>query len=122
MNSMITTIRRKKLAQASAGEISLPPIAGMALGTGGVDESGTVQEPEENLRVELVRRAYDSKEAVTDTCYRYSLALQEEEFAGEEISEMALYDADGDVVAVKTFAVKVKDADMVMIFDMDDQF
>ena len=35
---------------------------------------------------------------------------------------MALYDEDGDIVAVKNFSVKGKDAGMEMIFEIDDTF
>lgn len=122
MNSIITTIGRTKMAQARAGIATLPPIVGIALGNGGVDSHGNVIEPGEAMRGELIRRETDDITVVTDTCYRYTLTLQTGELSAESISEMALYDADGDIVALKNFAPKIKDDDMVMIFQMDDQF
>ena len=41
---------------------------------------------------------------------------------GNAISEIALYDTDGDYVGLKTFRTKYKDEDMEMVFELDDQF
>lgn len=122
MNSIITVTGRRKMAQARAGIAALPKIVGIALGNGGVDEDGNVLEPGDNLKGELLRRAADSIEKVTETSYRFSLCLSKEELANEALSEMALYDEDGDIVAIKNFKRKEKDADMKMTFEMDDTF
>lgn len=122
MNSMITVTGRRKMAQARAGVTTLPKIVGIALGNGGVDTEGNVLAPGETLNNELLRREADSITPVSETSYRFSLCLSKDELAGEAISEMALYDEDGDIVAVKNFSVKGKDADMEMIFEIDDTF
>lgn len=122
MNSMITVTGRRKMAQARAGVATLPKIVGIALGNGGVDTEGNVLAPGETLNNELLRREADSITPVSETSYRFSLCLSKDELAGEAISEMALYDEDGDIVAVKNFSVKGKDADMEMIFEIDDTF
>ena len=41
---------------------------------------------------------------------------------GEEISEAALVDSDGDVVAIKTMYPKKKDEDVSFTFEFDDEF
>lgn len=121
MNEIITAIGRAKMAQARAGVKALPPIAGMAFGTGGVAE-GVVQPPGETLQNEVFRKAIDGYECITEQCYRYKCTLDKEELSGSAISEVGLYDTEGDLVGIKNFAVKQKDEDMEMIFEIDDQF
>ncbi len=51
-----------------------------------------------------------------------SSTLTEEELAGKEISEIGLYDANGDIVNIKRFSAKGKDADLAMTFWIKDTF
>lgn len=125
MKSIITSIARKKMAQARKGEISLPTVAGIAIGDGAENEDGILTEltsEELSLKNELLRREYCRCEKVTDTCYRYRMELGEDELAGQKVNEAALYDADGDLLAIRVFAGKMKDADMEMAFEYDDRF
>lgn len=122
-NSMITTKARNKLARARAGLIQLPPIQGMAFGTGGTDVSGAPIMPgAESLYNELFRKDVDGVKEITETCYRYVCTLSKADMAGEAISEIGLFDLEGDMVALKTFGKKYKDDDMEMVFEIDDQF
>ena len=52
----------------------------------------------------------------------YECTLTEEELAGKEISEIGLYDANGDIVNIKRFSAKGKDADLAMTFWIKDTF
>lgn len=122
MNSIITLSGRKKMAEARAGIKALAPITKMAVGDGGVEEDGTVKSPGNDLSHEVLRREIDSVTKVSDTCYRYKLSLLKGELPGCEISEVALIDDDEDIVAVKNFAKKIKDEDMEMDFEIDDNF
>lgn len=121
MNSTITVIGRKKMAQARAGVKALPKIAGMAFGTGAV-QNGEVQPPGETLFTEELRKEIDGYTAVSDTCYRFMCTLEKDELVDKTLNEIALYDTEGDIVAIKTFTNKSKDSDMQMIFEIDDQF
>ncbi len=126
-NVLITTNARRKLALARAGAIELPPIVGMAFGDGGVDESGVVVAPSEGqteLTSELYRKAIDGYAVLEDepATVRYDCTLLKEELADKHISEIALYDADGDLVCIKTFNKKGKDDDVEMTFTLDDVF
>lgn len=121
MNAVITSIGRAKMAQARAGIKVLPSIVGMAFGTGAVKD-GEVQAPGEELYNEVLRKEVDGYTCVTEQCYRYTCTLGKDELSGEEISEIALYDAEGDLVGIKTFMAKGKDSDMEMVFEIDDQF
>ena len=81
--------------KASAGAISLPKIAGMAFGDGGVDSDGNVVAPNENqtaLTNEIYRKDIDGYDFVADTTCRYECTLAEPEMADTEISEIGLYD------------------------------
>lgn len=124
-NVIITKIAREKLVQARAGAIALPAVIGMAFGSGGVNQDGVVISPGEDqtiLNRELFRKAIDGYSFVADTICRYECTLKEAELAGEYISELGLYDEDGDLVCIKTFTQKGKDEDLEMTFTLDDIF
>ncbi|MCM1220437.1 MAG: phage tail protein [Lachnospiraceae bacterium] len=122
MNNRITLKGRSKMAKARAGVAQLPPIVGIAVGDGGTDSEGNVMTPTDELRHELLRRNVDSIEKITETSYRFSLSLSRDELSDKAISEMALYDSEGDIVAIKNFKRKYKDPDMEMVFEFDDTF
>ena len=101
----VTTLAKKKMVKARAGISSLPKIVGMAFGDGGVDSGGTVKPhsaDQNTLHHELLRKNVDGYEVLSDTKIRY--------------------DADGDMVAMKAFLKKGKDADMECVFECDDTF
>lgn len=124
-NVVITKKAREKLVKARAGAITLPKVVGMAFGNGGVDAGGTVIPPSETqkgLTSELFRKEIDGFSFPEDTTCRYECTLSESELAGEEISEIGLYDADGDIVVIKTFTRKGKDDDVEQTYVLDDIF
>lgn len=124
-NVIITKSARKKMVQARAGEITLPKIVGMAFGSGGVDSAGNVISPSETqtaLKKELLRKPIRGYNFITETTCRYECTLGESELAGQYISEIGLYDANGDIVCIKTFTRKGKDNDIEMTYTLDDVF
>lgn len=124
-DAVVTLTARKKMVRARAGAIELPPIVGMAFGTGGVDETGIPAAPsgkDESLRKEIFRKEVDSYIFTDDTVCRYQCTLLSGECDNAEISELGLYDAEGDLVAIKTFKSKGKDSDLEMTFQVDDIF
>jgi len=124
-NVVITKTAREKLVHARAGAISLPKIAGMAFGNGGVDSSGTVIPPEdtqETLYNEIYRKPITSLSFPETTVCRYVCTLTEAELAGYEISEIGLYDEEDDIVCMKTFTRKGKDDDVEQTYTLDDIF
>lgn len=121
----VTTKAKKKMLEARAGIAALPKIVGMAFGTGGVNSSGEVipHSADQNaLHNEVLRKSVDGYEVISDTKIRYSCTLGVDELASIYISECGLYDADGDMVAMKAFMKKGKDGDMEAIFECDDSF
>ncbi|MCM1258412.1 MAG: hypothetical protein NC307_11240 [Roseburia sp.] len=125
MDSIITKIARKKMAEARNGSIQLPPIQSIALGDGGLDGDGNPIVPlEQDIRLnnELLRRDYDSVVRLSDTSFRYRIDLRPGELLGKEISEIALFDSEGDMLSIKTFLPKVVEADMEISFEIDDKF
>lgn len=125
--AVITVTGRKKLCKSHAGDITLSKILKMALGDGGLDADGNVKATTGNeiaLYKELVKKNIDSHSFVNseETTCRYTMRLSKEELAGKVISELGLYDSEGDLVAYKTFMGKGKDADMEFVFDMDEIF
>ncbi len=124
-DAVVTLAARKKMVMARAGAIELPPITGMAFGTGGVDESGVPIAPSgeaEGLRHEVFRKEVDRYLFTDDTTCRYLCTLVVGECDNEDINELGLYDAEGDLVAIKTFMSKGKDSDLEMTFQVDDIF
>lgn len=125
MKTLVTHIAKKKMIQARNGEIALPAVAGIALGDGAVAGDGSPIEPaaaDNQLKHELLRREYMRCEKVTDVCYRYRMELGEDELAGKVINEAALYDAEGDLLAIRVFQGLPKEEKMEMAFEFDDKF
>ena len=123
--SIVTDIAKEKMLKARAGVSPLPPIVGMAFGDGAKNVSGGIIAPTANqtaLNNELLRKANDSCKEITKLIYRYSCTLDEGELANKFINEIALYDSDGDLIAIKTFLDKGKDSDQEMVFEIDDTF
>lgn len=123
--SVVTTKAKEKMVKARAGVKALPKIVGMVFGDGAVSGSGAVIPPvasQTSLKNELLRKPVDNFTPISNTCYRYKCTLGETELAGKDINEIALYDAENDLVAIKTFRNKGKDEDMEMIFEIDDTF
>lgn len=126
-NGVITLTGRKKFCKAHAGDMTLPVITHMAWGDGGVDENGTPKTASGNeigLYQELMKKEIETH-AYTDeaeTTCRYTATLERGELTGSEISEMGLFDEEGDLIAYRTFMRKGKDADIPQIYDMDEIF
>lgn len=124
-DAIVTLSARKKMVKARAGLISLPPIVGMAFGTGGVNGVGVPMPPsvdDTGLKNEVFRKPIDSYVLIDDTTCRYFCTLSTEECTDKDINELGLYDAEGDIIAIKTFKSKGKDADIEMTFRIDDIF
>ena len=112
------------MAEASHTTGSIAKITHIALGSGGVTADGTVIVPlAENvaLKSEVVRKPYTSSTKTSDTSYEYTIKLEENELVGTFISEMALIDEDGDVVAFSNFLAKGKDETEVT-FTIEDNY
>lgn len=123
MNAVVTIKAREKMLKARAGELALPKIVGFAFGNGGTDSSGSVVSPTEaqnTLNNELLRKRIDGYVFQSNLVCRYSCTLGKTELAGYKISEVALYDEDGDLVAIKNCLPKGKDDDLEMTFQIDD--
>lgn len=89
-----------------------------------MDGSGNVIVPlPENVQLknEVVRKPYTTSKKTSDTSYEYTIKLEENELVGTFISEMALIDEDGDVVAFSNFLAKGKDETEVT-FTIEDNY
>lgn len=106
-------------------KLQMPKIVGMAFGDGGCDAQGEVLAPTESqgtLRNETLRKEIDGYNFLSQTTCRYECTLTEAELAGGYISEIGLYDENGDMVCIKSFRKKGKDDDLEMTFTIDDIF
>ena len=129
--TVITEVGRKKLCKAHAGDITLPKIARMAFGDGGVNEQGTELRPtgkETSLYNELTQKdierhvCVDGEDGSTETTCQYYGRLDEGECTGKYISEIGLIDAEGDLIAIRTFLPMGKTEDIPLMFNMDEIF
>lgn len=124
-NSVVVNKARAKMLKARAGTSAIPKISQMAFGDGGVDDSGNPIAPVRtatSLKNEVFRKNIDGFEFLSDLVCRYTTTLTEAEAVGKKISEIALVDAQGDIVAIKTFLAKGKDGDMKVSYSIDDMF
>ena len=100
-NSVITKTRRRKLCMAASDpEKPLAVITHVAFGNGGVNGSGEPLVPLETqtaLNSELARYEVESVTYPAETTARYAVTIPKDALVGEEISEAALVDSDGDV-------------------------
>ena len=124
---VITIVGRRKLCKSHAGDLMLPRITQMAWGDGGVLDDGTPRQTtgeETGLYNMLLKKNIEAHTYTDDlqTTCRYTATLEEEELTGKEISEMGLYDEDGELIAYRTFLRKGKDEDIPQIYDMDEIF
>lgn len=124
--SVVTNIAKRKILSARAGIIaSLPAIAGMAFGDGAASGSSirTPLATDTALQNELHRQAIDTVSPAEDgLSVVYSTTLAKATLAGQSINEVALYDTEGDLMAIKSFSNKGKDGDMEMVFEITDRF
>lgn len=127
VTGIMTVIGRKKLCKAHAGEIALPSITHMGWGNGGVDENGQPKAAtgnETSLYSQLLQKVIESRifTNTDQTTCCYSATVGADELVGEEISEIGLFDSEGDLVAYRTFSRKGKDADIPQSYEMSEIF
>lgn len=126
MASIKTNKGREKMAKAHAGTAALPPIAYVAVGSGGVDSNlapRTLTGAENVLFHEVIRKAPVQTFPTTYTS-RYTIRVdaQADSLIGTNVNEAALIDSQGDVVALKTFTNKGLELGTVIDFDYDAEF
>ena len=125
-DTIVTTLAKKKMVQARAGISTLPTVAKMAFGSGGVDSSGNIidhTDSQNALYAEVLRKDVDGYEVISDTKIRYSCTIEKGDLDdGTNVSEIGLVDSAGDFLAFKSFTAKGIDADMETIFECDDTF
>lgn len=105
---------RARLAAAVAGDAACPVVTHMAFGRGGHLPDGSAKPVDASrtaLFDERLRKAAASVDRPSPTEVRVKGVITEAELVGETISEAALVDASGQLIAMKTFAPKVKEAD-----------
>lgn len=124
--SVITKARRIALCRLTSGAISsMPAITHIAFGDGGVDASGNPIAPLDTqtaLKREIARYPISGVSYPVDTTARYTVTIPKEDLAGEKISEAALVDSVGALMAIKTMYVKQKDEGVSFNFTFDDEF
>ncbi|MED0735680.1 hypothetical protein [Aneurinibacillus thermoaerophilus] len=125
-NVIMTKKAREKIAKAYAGEGTVSPITQIGWGNGGHNPStrAPVAPNDEWAQVpgEFLRKTLDDKSFPISTTLRMNAALLEAEGNGQEVSVCGLYDADGDLVAIKTFTPKKKDGDTEIEVQWDEEF
>lgn len=123
-NSIITIKAKEKIVKARANVAPVPIITGMAFGSGGADGNDVIAPSIDAIALnnELLRKAIDTVTQVSSTAYKYKCTLTSDNIPGVAISEIGLYDSDGDLVSIRSFKPKIKDADIDLVFEIVDTF
>ncbi|QUO43466.1 phage tail protein [Brevibacillus composti] len=128
MSYQVTTAQaRKDIARARLGEIPLPKITHIAFGTGG-HRPGDVLTPVKpsetatSLEQEVARYPIVSAVLKNDTTVEYKTVIPKGELSGVVLTEQALVDENGKIVAIKTFGAKKKEAEDEFTFTWDEDF
>lgn len=123
--SITTIVAREKMVKARAGVATLPAVTAIAVGSGGIDSNGEPLIPVETqtaLGNELMRKNIETIVETSSTSYKYSITLGLSDLPDTNINELALIDAEGDILAIKNFQNKFKDADSEVTFSLEDTF
>lgn len=123
VNAVMTKKGKEKLVSARCGETTLARVRYMAFGDMGVSSDGEIIAPLETetaLKNEILRVEIGTKKLLGNTC-TYTGRIEADEAVGKSINELALVDTDGDLIAIKRFKSKIKDAGIPMIFDVVDK-
>jgi len=124
-DAKITEKGREKLCKAHAGDISLPKLKYIAYGDGGVDENDVpyiVTGEEVSLRNELLRIEIQEHCFPEDTICEYQSELSKSDLANVYLSELGIFDEEGDLIIYETFLKKGKDDDMFFNFSLQEIF
>lgn len=126
MSNSTTLIQaRSHFAQAHAGVTPLHPITQMAFGRGGADVDDKPIPPDANateLADEIYRKKIESHMFPSATSVTFIATLTYEEANNEQLSEVALVDSAGNIVAIKTFKPKLKDNETEISFEWTEKF
>ena len=122
MKYIISAAYRKKLTDVcESPKKTMPEIKYMAFGNGAVNAAGEViamNGSETALRGEILRKEVESVQRNGDTRINYSCTVKVDELVDSQINESALYDQNGDLVAMKVFETREKKPGMEMTFCM----
>lgn len=122
MKFIVSETYRKKLTDVcESSEKTMPAVKYMAIGNGAEDSSGKVIElngSEKALRNELLRKELEIVKRDGSVRINYGYLVKIDELVNSKINETALYDKDGDLVAIKVFESRVKKPGMEMTFVM----
>lgn len=118
-NTITTEIAREKFARTHGGDDILTEITEIAFGTGGHNPTtGEVIPPESDATTvpgQVIQKAIDGNSYPNFYTVQFVGTVDDTEIGtGDDISACGLYDADGDLVALKTFSPKTMSADMAI--------
>lgn len=123
-NSIITIKAKEKIVKARANVAPIPIIEGMAFGNGGADGNDVIPPNIDatELNNELIRKPIELVTQVSSTSYKYKCTLTATDIPNASVSEIGFYDTDGDIIAIRSFKPKIKDAEIDMVFEIEDTF
>ena len=106
---------RKRLAAHMAGKGTLAPLGMMAFGDGGHNPDDLTAMPPSSsqtaLNHEVMRKPLTSITQETEFSVTGRGTIESNEMQGVHLSEAALLDTEGNLIAIKNFAPKVKELD-----------
>lgn len=118
--TLLTQAKKKILALRYSGGTSWK-ITSMAFGTG-LNSDGNPYTPTESmtdLKHKVITKPITAQK-ISDTEYKYTATLTEDDVNGAYISEIGLVDNDGMLICIKTFNKKFKESTAEMVFSLED--
>lgn len=127
MYYITTKQARKDICRARMGEIDLPRVTHIVFGTGGHDPDDITKplpiDPDAiGLEAPVLTKAIASATKINDTTIEYLAILGAGDADGAAITEAALQDENGNIVAIKRFGAKTKDPDTEYDFKWEEFF
>lgn len=124
-NGVLSRIAKKRFAQALNGSGSFPVIKMVAIGDGGIKDTGEVRAALADdiaLHHELLRKNITAVTSLTESKYRYEIRIEKNELIEQEISELALIDEEGNIFYTECFSPKVHYEYTEKVFEIDIEF
>lgn len=127
MYQITTKKAREDICAARMGLIVLPQVTHIVFGTGG-HEPGDIKTPlpidpdATGLETPILTKPILSATQIDSLTIAYTAALGDGEADGEAITEAALQDENGSIVAIKRFGAKTKDPDTEYDFIWEEYF
>lgn len=125
MPSVVSGVFLEKINATLAGGATLKQPTHIAFGSGGHNLDNSLKTPSASatgLQTELLRKAITGISQADSRSVTATGRITESELVGQVISEVALFDADGTIMGIRTFGPRTKQAGETIEFPLTLRF